>query len=301
MMRTEVYEARSDVARRFEPEVIPVDSRPVPNDELVPLSDVTIHVVDWPGAEPAIVGIHGSGMSAYSMTALAERLAPDTRFTALDLRGHGFSDKPPHGYDLERHVTDVLELIAALDLRRPLLLGHSAGGTVAAFVASQIDSSGLILLEGMVGDRAFAENAAERSAPIGDWLDRRFAGFDAYRQVHRARSRRIPWSDDAERIADRWVRVSLAPLADGSYRQRALRRAEEEWATIVAADSLGALRRVRCPVLIVQALQPWIDGQPYFSDVIVAAQLAAVPHAELYVARDSDHGRWSAIQSRPSS
>ena len=292
MMRQEVCtEPRAEIALRFEPGIVQTDSRPVPNDELVPLSDVTIHVVDWPGTEPAIVGIHGSGMSAYSMTALAERVAPDTRFTALDLRGHGFSDKPPSGYDLERHVADVIELIDALKLCHPLLLGHSAGGTVAAFVASQIDVSGLILLESMIGDRAFTENAAERSAPIGDWLDRRFAGFDAYRQAHRARSRRLPWSDDAERIADRWVHVSLFPLADGTYRQRALRRAvEEEWTSIVAADSLGALRRVRCPILIVQALKPWLDGRPYFTDAIVAAQLRAAPNAEVYIARDSDHG-----------
>jgi DNA-binding SARP family transcriptional activator/pimeloyl-ACP methyl ester carboxylesterase len=293
MMRLEVRaEPRTEIAQRFESEDAPVDTRPFPNDELVPLSQVTIHVVDWPGDAPAILGIHGSGMSAYSMTALAERLAPDIRFTALDLRGHGFSDKPPRGYDLECHVSDVRELIDALDLRRPLLLGHSAGGTVAAFVASQVEASGLILLEGMIGDRAFTENAAERcSVPIGDWLDRRFAGFDAYQQARRERARRTARRDDAEYVADRWLHVSLAPLADGTYRQRALRRAvEEEWATIVAADSLGALRRVRCPVLIVQAMLPWLDGLPYFTDAIVAAQMQAAPNAESYIARNSDHG-----------
>jgi len=35
-------------------------------------------------------------------------------------------------------------LLAALDLRRPVLLGHSAGGTVAAFVALSTDVAGLI-------------------------------------------------------------------------------------------------------------------------------------------------------------
>ena len=54
-----------------------------------------------PGAEPPILAIHGSTMSAYTFTALAERLTPDVRFVAVDLRGHGFSDKPPAGYDVE--------------------------------------------------------------------------------------------------------------------------------------------------------------------------------------------------------
>jgi pimeloyl-ACP methyl ester carboxylesterase/DNA-binding SARP family transcriptional activator len=293
-IRQELHaEPRYDVARRFESVRSPAPNGRglMPIDELVPLTEVTVHVVEWPGAEPAILGIHGSGLSAYSLTALAERLSPDIRFAALDLRGHGFSDKPPSGYNLERHVADVEELVAALDLRRPVLLGHSAGGTVAAFAASQIDSAGLILLEGMIGDRAFAENAVARGAPIADSLDRRFPGFDAYRTEHFARLRREGWSDEAERMAERWVRYDLAPLPDGTYRRRALRKAvEAEWASIVAADSLGALARLHCPVLIVQALRPWHGGLPYFTDDIVAAQLRAAPRAELFVAWDSDHG-----------
>jgi pimeloyl-ACP methyl ester carboxylesterase/DNA-binding SARP family transcriptional activator len=290
-MRRELHaEPRPDVARRFESAPAPPGRCPLPNDELVPLAEVTIHVLDWPGAEPPVLGIHGSGLSGYSLTSLAERLAPDVRFVALDLRGHGFSDKPPSGYDLEHHVADVVELVAALGLRRPVLLGHSAGGTVAAFAASRIDAAGLILLEGMIGDRAFTENAAAQAAPIVESLERRFAGFDVYRAEQLAHSRRVPWSDEAERVADRWMHYDLAPLPDGTYRRRALRQAvEAEWASIVAADSLGALARLRCPVLVAQALGLWLGGRPYFTDEIVAAQLRAAPHAELFVARHSDH------------
>jgi len=46
---------------------------------------------------------------------------------------------------------------------------------------------------------------------------------------------------------------------------------------------------VTCPILIVQALKPWLDGRPYFTRPIVDAQLAAAPAAELFVARRSDH------------
>jgi pimeloyl-ACP methyl ester carboxylesterase len=225
---------------------------------------------------------------AHTLGALAERLAPTVRFVGVDLRGHGFSDKPPTGYDLERHVEDVLQVIAALGLRQPILLGHSAGGTVAAFVASATDVAGLVLLEAMIGDRAFTENAAAQAAPLATTLGSPVAGFDAY--LAQWRTRREPFSDDAERLLDRWVRFALAPLPGGAYRVRALRAAvETEWASIIAADSLGALGRVRCPVMIVQALKPWLGGRPYFSRRIVEAQLRAAPHAELLVAEHSDH------------
>jgi hypothetical protein len=88
-----------------------------------------------------------------------------------------------------------------------------------------------------------------------------------------------------------WVRFALAPLPSGAYRVRALRAAvEAEWDSIIAADSLAALGRVRCPVMIVQALKPWLGGRPYFSRRIVEAQLRAASKAELFVAENSDHG-----------
>jgi pimeloyl-ACP methyl ester carboxylesterase len=101
-----------------------------PRDGLVSLGDLTLHVLEWSGNEPTIVAIHGSTMSAYTYTCLAEQLAPDIRFVAVDLRGHGFSDKPPTGYTVDQHVADIRELITALDIRKPVVMGFSIGGAI---------------------------------------------------------------------------------------------------------------------------------------------------------------------------
>jgi pimeloyl-ACP methyl ester carboxylesterase/DNA-binding SARP family transcriptional activator len=288
VMRRDLHlEPQHEVVCRFES--TPPAGRTAPREELVPLRDVTIHIVEWPGTEPTILAIHGSAGSAHFFGALAERLAPRHRFVALDLRGHGFSDKPPRGYTLAHHVGDIVQLVAALGLRRPVLLGHSAGGTVAAFAAPGADAGGLILLEGMIGDRAFTENAAAQMAPRAASLDQRFGSLAAY--LAEFRLGRPYRSDEAERLLERWGRYELAPLSDGTYQQRALRAAvEAEWTSIVEADSLAALARVSCPIFIVQALQPFIGGQPYFTEAIVAAQRRAAPTAELFVARHSHHG-----------
>ena len=127
------------------------------------------------------------------------------------------------------------------------------------------------------------------AAGIADQLGHTVAGFDAY--LAEWRTRRTGFTDEAERLAERWVRFALAPLPDGRYRARPLRAAvEAEWTSIIAADSLGTLARVTCPVLIVQALKPWLGGRPYFTPAVVEAQRKAVPSAELFVARHSDHG-----------
>jgi pimeloyl-ACP methyl ester carboxylesterase len=280
-------EPQASLARRFEGQVR--TRAPLPSEDFIPLKEVTLHIVEWMGGNPTVLAIHGSAGMAHTLGALAQRLAPTVRVVGVDLRGHGFSDKPPAGYDLERHVEDVRQLIGALGLRRPVLLGHSAGGTIATFVASTTEVAGLILLEAMIGDRAFTENAAAQAAPLATKLGQPVAGFDAY--VTAWRARREPFSDEAERLIDRWARFALAPLPSGAYRERALRAAvEAEWASIIAADSLRALARVRCPVMIVQAVKPWLGGRPYFSRRIVEAQLHAVPGAELFVAEHSDHG-----------
>jgi pimeloyl-ACP methyl ester carboxylesterase len=274
------------LTRRYEPEA---PGRTPPRDSLVSLRELTLHTVDWLGEQPAILAIHGSTMSAYTFTALAERLAPDIRFVAVDLRGRGFSDKPPGGYTVDQHVEDLQELIAVLGLHRPVLLGFSIGGAIAAFAAARGDCSGLILLEGVIGDRAFTENAAATVLkPWSKTLELRFGGFDEY--MARWRAEPVGWSDDAERILERTIRYELAPLPDGTYRRRALRAAfEETWASLLKSDSLGALTNVRCPTLIVQAKRPWIEGRPYLTDTTIAAQRKAVPNAQLFVARQSTH------------
>ena len=161
IVRTELHaEPRRELALRYE--TGRRLGRDLPLDELIPLEEITMHVVDWPGEEPPILAIHGSAGHAYGLTALGERLAPDVRFVAVDLRGHGFSDKPPTGYGVEEHVEDVLQLIDALGLERPILLGHSIGGAIATLAAEAAGDgvAGLVLFDAVVGDDAFVENTS---------------------------------------------------------------------------------------------------------------------------------------------
>src|SRR5947207_5615138 len=89
------------------------------------------HYLSW-GAEqtdlPDALLIHGITSSARSWVRVGPALADRYRVYALDLRGHGDSIKPPAGsYSLRQTADDVLDLINALDMRQPLLMGHSWG------------------------------------------------------------------------------------------------------------------------------------------------------------------------------
>ena len=89
---------------------------------------VQLHVVEAgkPSGRP-ILFIHGGSQSWLTWSRqLDSELARDHRLVAMDLRGHGLSDKPRDAYgDSRLWADDVAGIIDALNLDRPVLSGWS--------------------------------------------------------------------------------------------------------------------------------------------------------------------------------
>ena len=87
-----------------------------------------IYYKDWGKGQP-IVFSHGWPLSADAwedqMIFLAAR---GYRCIAHDRRGHGRSGQTWHGNDMDTYADDLAELVAALDLRDAIHIGHSTGG-----------------------------------------------------------------------------------------------------------------------------------------------------------------------------
>lgn len=134
-------------------------SEPERTGRLLRLGDTTVRVVEHAGAEPAVVFIHGLPGTAEDFEAVAERL--EGRHTVMfDRPGFGFSSGGYHS--LDEQLATIRRLIEALGLRRPILAGHSYGGTLALAYAERRpqDVRGLVLVD--------AAAAGQRSG----WLDR---------------------------------------------------------------------------------------------------------------------------------
>src|SRR3954471_15790132 len=87
-----------------------------------------IYYKDWGTGQPVVFS-HGWPLSADAwedqMIFLAAR---GYRCIAHDRRGHGRSGQPWDGNDMDTYADDLAELVAALDLRNAVHIGHSTGG-----------------------------------------------------------------------------------------------------------------------------------------------------------------------------
>jgi pimeloyl-ACP methyl ester carboxylesterase len=82
--------------------------------------------------------VHGLASNARTWDGVAAELARQGRpSVAVDLRGHGLSDKPDGGYSVPEVAADVLDLIARLGLERPVVAGQSWGGNVVIEAAAR--------------------------------------------------------------------------------------------------------------------------------------------------------------------
>ncbi len=90
---------------------------------------VRLHYIDKGSGEPLIL-LHGYSQSADLFKFQIEDFKQDYRVIALDMRGHGLSDKPESGYKISRFAKDLRDFLSFLNPESVNLLGHSMGCSV---------------------------------------------------------------------------------------------------------------------------------------------------------------------------
>ncbi|AKQ69932.1 HMP-PP hydrolase (pyridoxal phosphatase) Cof [Myxococcus hansupus] len=86
-----------------------------------------------------VVLVHGWMVSGAVWDSLVERLdLTGLRLVIPDMRGTGKSDRPKTGYGLETLASDVLAVVDASGAHRFTLVGHSMGGQLVQWVASEV-------------------------------------------------------------------------------------------------------------------------------------------------------------------
>ena len=148
---------------------------------------VSLFYTDYPGRDP-VVFAHAWALTGDMWSyQLPDLLAAGLRCITYDRRGHGRSDRPGSGYDIDTLADDLGALIESLDLSDITLIGHSMGaaevvryvtrhgsgriarlapgGTVTPMLLQSADNP-----DGIPADVAVPSRAA-MLRDIGDWMD----------------------------------------------------------------------------------------------------------------------------------
>ena len=92
-------------------------------------SGIKLEVLDWGGTGPPLLFV-GCYLTGHVYDGIAPKLTERFHVYAVTRRGVGASDRPVTGYDPGRRAADVLEVMSALGMEKPILVGSSCGGGI---------------------------------------------------------------------------------------------------------------------------------------------------------------------------
>ena len=98
------------------------------------------------GAGKDIILLHGWGQNIEMMKPIGDKLQENYRITIIDFPGFGNSKEPKEAWNIADYSNLLHELTEKLQIKDPILIGHSFGGRVAIKYASLYPVSKLILL-----------------------------------------------------------------------------------------------------------------------------------------------------------
>lgn len=247
---------------------------PLAQDKFVQANGLRLHYVDYGGAGAPLLLLHGTGLLGRIWAELTPALAGSYHVLSLDRRGHGDSDKPPSGYQLEDFAADLISFCAALGLHSIDAIGHSSGGALLGVAAAQQPS--LLRRTVLVDPILFGTRRSGMASHIhgiatrisqrrAQWPGRQ-AMFDALRRrkPHSAWSEATLWAfvnHGARELPDGTVELKCPPAieaqmyqhdpeldliatftaADASF--RAIRAGESDRFNLTAAERLCAEAR----------------------------------------------------------
>jgi pimeloyl-ACP methyl ester carboxylesterase len=121
-------------------------AEPKPTGSFVQVGKLRIRYLERPGPGTPVVLIHGLPGTADDFDAVTPLLAGH-RTIAIDRPGFGYSSGEYVPFD--RQLQAIHELLATLHVARPILVGHSYGGTISLGFAERYPSEvrGLVLVD----------------------------------------------------------------------------------------------------------------------------------------------------------
>lgn len=234
-----------------------------------------------PSASEAVVFIPGTGGHLEAFTRNLLPHAEHYRTIALDMIGHGYSDKPDHDYEIRHYVKHLLDFCDALGLARIHVHGESLGGWIAAqFAIDHPDRTASLTLNtagGLNTDPKVMERVYNVTMK---------AVAEASYETVRAR---LEWlMNDPTRVTEDLIELRLAIYTQPGFVKAmehilCLQNMDIRMRNVLTEESLS---HITAPTLVI-----WTDHDPTAPVATGERFVAAIPKAEPLVIMD-DCAHW---------
>jgi pimeloyl-ACP methyl ester carboxylesterase len=273
-----------------------------PRHRVIDSQGLPIHCLEWGDVDgDPVVLVHGYLDLAHSWTAFVEALEKRqrraVRVIAPDCRGHGDSGWVGAGgyYHFPDYVFDLENLARTLGVDRFRLVGHSMGGTISLLYAGTFPQrvTQLVLIEGI---GPVGMNFSDAPWRMGKWIaEVRERGRRHFREYSRLEAGANQLRQTNPRLAEK----SAFELARAAMKQND--RGKWVWKfdplhrtvapqPFYTAQALAFLRRIECPVLIVDGKESRqterVDKQERYA-AIATHERIVIDHAGHMVHQDN--------------
>lgn len=173
-------------------DTLPARELAYPDSRFVEVMGVEVHYIEAGQGDTALLLLHGFGASTFSWRGMMEPLSRYGRVIAYDRPGFGLTERPqsadfhadrnPYSADFQADL--LVALMDELDVERAVLVGHSAGGSVAVATALRypdrvraliLESPAVVEARGPVPPPLDPLLRTPQSRRLGPWLARLFA------------------------------------------------------------------------------------------------------------------------------
>jgi pimeloyl-ACP methyl ester carboxylesterase len=240
-----------------------------------------IAYAEWGRAEdPPLLLIHATGFHGRCWDGVIRELKEAYRIIAVDMRGHGRSEKTGPIDDWAQPARDVAALVADLRLEGAIGVGHSMGGHCLTQIAAANPRAfkRLLLIDPVI---MAPETYAQRLFPPGTEhpVARRRNAFASWEAMFEIFSHRSPYSLWRRDVLEDYCRYGVMPAAAGGVELACPPAIEASiYLGSIGTDIYDLVRKVEQPVVILRAKErpPGPRERMDFSDSPTWPKLAGV-------------------------
>lgn len=141
------------------PDTVPPQNLADPDSRFINVEGLDVHYKTAGEGEPTMILLHGFGASLFTWREVMDGLAEKGTIVAFDRPAFGLTERPMQGewgdenpYTPESQARITVGLMDALEIEEAILVGNSAGGTIAMLTALTYPErvSGLVLVDAAI-------------------------------------------------------------------------------------------------------------------------------------------------------